>query len=77
MPPFEYNIDVPIAFAKAVFRIINDIASWRDWETIDQYTIQQALDWYSSILKSNKMTGEDEEIAWFKQELKKKETSNG
>jgi hypothetical protein len=66
----ESPAEVPVHFAVAVHRIIHDIASPDDWEMLDTYSREQALQWIEQILEANQWQF-DRNLSWWACELTK------
>jgi len=68
---FIHKAEIPKEFGMAVYRVMHNQASKYDWDNLDKYPRNQALDWIKSILIDNK-TPENQlqkELDWWQRQL--------
>ena len=68
---FTHKAEIPNEFALSVYRVMHNQASKNDWDTLDKYSRNQALDWIKSILITNNTPEEQiqKELDWWQRQL--------
>jgi hypothetical protein len=68
---FHHDIKIPADFALAIYNIMHNLASHKEWDLIDSYRAKKkdVFGWIESILKDNNQPNLKVEMDWWKEQI--------